>query len=230
MAADSSAVAAAGCARASLWPSRGSRGASAKWNSARPAASTGSGPRRSRTPHPAGGPGRARSPSSPRARSWSIARAGIDSTAAAVAAANSGDRWNTARCETAHPTRPAAPAAKTLPARSRAALRPRRAASSSRRARPTVTAATVGASTAPSTAMATSAARTTGSVGACAIARALAARAAVPARRRPRLRRVASIRAPIGAWRVMPTSPLTVSTAPRVAGSQPAWVTRNTPT
>jgi hypothetical protein len=91
-------------------------------------------------------------------------------------------------------------------------------------------AATVGANTAPSTAIAMSAASTTGSVGTCAIASALAARAAMPARRRPRLCRVASISAPTGAWSEMPISPLTVSTAPMVAGSQCAWVSRKTPT
>ena len=91
-------------------------------------------------------------------------------------------------------------------------------------------AATVGANTAPSTAIARSAASTTGSVGARAMATALAASAATPATRRARLRRVASIRAPIGAWAVMPSRPLAVSTAPRVAWSQPARVTRNTPT
>ena len=60
-------------------------------------------------------------------------------------------------------------------------------------------AATVGANTAPSTAMIMSAASTTGTIGAQAIASALAVRAATPATSRPRLKRVASIRAPTGA-------------------------------
>ena len=115
-----------------------------------------------------------------------------------------------------------------LPARSKAALRPRWTGRASRPTSPRVIAATVGANTAPSTAMAMSAAITTGRVGVVAIATAQAASAQVPTMRRPRLARVASIRAPTGACSAMPRRPLTVSTAPIVAWSQPASVRRNT--
>jgi hypothetical protein len=94
---------------------------------------------------------------------------------------------------------------------------------------PSVMAATVGANTAPRTAMTISAASTKGTVGAQAIARALAVRAATPATSRPRLKRVESVSAPTGAWSAMPMSPLAVSTAPMVAWSQCAWVSKKDP-
>ena len=115
-----------------------------------------------------------------------------------------------------------------LPIRSNATLRPSRAASLPGPTRPSVIAATVGANTPPSTAMTMSAASTTGTVGFHAIANAHPDRAPTPPIRSARFECVASMIKPIGVCMVIPMRPLTVRTAPIVAWSQPASVSRNT--
>ena len=88
---------------------------------------------------------------SPRARSWSIAFAGIARRHRGQGGEQR-DQVEHGLVVKAQPARPAAAAAKMLPARSQAALRPRRPPVQPA-VRPTVIAATVGANTAPSTAM-----------------------------------------------------------------------------
>ena len=82
MQADVIAVARLGWAAASFWPTSGSNGALAKWNSMTPPPKITSGRRCTERSEPAG-PRRISAGSRSRARSWSMAAAGIDRTATA---------------------------------------------------------------------------------------------------------------------------------------------------
>src|SRR5260370_29174147 len=95
-------------ARASFCPTSGSIGALAKWKSATHTANTKRGLQVISTLQPDGcscAPGVLRT--RPRARAWSIARAGIDSTAEAVRIEKIGTRKNAAVWEDHQPTAPA---------------------------------------------------------------------------------------------------------------------------
>ncbi len=100
MQADIIAVAHCLFAAASFWPTSGSSGALAKWNSSAHTANTSNGRLPSRTRSPCGSRLSSCScRSAPRARSWSIAAAGIESVASVASTAHTGTSRNTARCE-----------------------------------------------------------------------------------------------------------------------------------